>query len=152
MIRRPPRSTRTDTLFPYPTLFRSVVEGLLRAPVRHHPRGIAHDVARDPDAARFGVFGVHAGVADVRRRLQDDLSRVRGVGERLLVAGHTGGEDDLAERGATRAVCAAWIAGAVLEDQDGGVGRRTGAHAFPVVRRRRMVSARVRADASWGRR
>src|SRR3546814_17800226 len=26
MIRRPPRSTRTDTLFPYTTLFRSVVE------------------------------------------------------------------------------------------------------------------------------
>src|SRR3546814_12300498 len=24
MVRRPPRSTRTDTLFPYPTLFRSV--------------------------------------------------------------------------------------------------------------------------------
>src|SRR3546814_13241451 len=29
MIRRPPRSTRTDTLFPYTTLFRSV---LLRKP------------------------------------------------------------------------------------------------------------------------
>src|SRR3546814_1781716 len=27
MIRRPPRSTRTDTRFPYTTLFRSVVEG-----------------------------------------------------------------------------------------------------------------------------
>src|SRR3546814_4215803 len=26
MIRRPPRSTRTDTLFPYTTLFRSVVD------------------------------------------------------------------------------------------------------------------------------
>src|SRR3546814_6553805 len=26
MIRRPPRSTRTDTLFPYTTLFRSCVE------------------------------------------------------------------------------------------------------------------------------
>src|SRR3546814_1868018 len=26
MIRRPPRSTRTDTLFPYPTLFRSEAE------------------------------------------------------------------------------------------------------------------------------
>src|SRR3546814_17681993 len=25
MIRRPPRSTRTDTLFPYPTLFRSSI-------------------------------------------------------------------------------------------------------------------------------
>src|SRR3546814_6734995 len=27
MIRRPPRSTRTDTLFPYTTLFRSVPQG-----------------------------------------------------------------------------------------------------------------------------
>src|SRR3546814_20506458 len=27
MIRRPPRSTRTDTLFPYTTLFRSVSPG-----------------------------------------------------------------------------------------------------------------------------
>src|SRR3546814_2823960 len=27
MIRRPPRSTRTDTLFPYTTLFRSLPEG-----------------------------------------------------------------------------------------------------------------------------
>src|SRR3546814_7621063 len=29
MIRRPPRSTRTDTLFPYTTLFRSVVRIML---------------------------------------------------------------------------------------------------------------------------
>src|SRR3546814_18847363 len=53
MIRRPPRSTRTDTLFPYTTLFRSVVAFELRrakSPVpagegreRHHfPFGIAH--------------------------------------------------------------------------------------------------------------
>src|SRR3546814_4874030 len=28
MIRRPPRSTRTDTLFPYTTLFRSLVNNL----------------------------------------------------------------------------------------------------------------------------
>src|SRR3546814_2114218 len=28
MIRRPPRSTRTDTLFPYTTLFRSLVPGV----------------------------------------------------------------------------------------------------------------------------
>src|SRR3546814_13180965 len=27
MIRRPPRSTRTDTLFPYTTLFRSTING-----------------------------------------------------------------------------------------------------------------------------
>src|SRR3546814_13069843 len=31
MIRRPPRSTRTDTLFPYTTLFRSPNIGALRA-------------------------------------------------------------------------------------------------------------------------
>src|SRR3546814_17003164 len=30
MIRRPPRSTRTDTLFPYTTLFRSVGGALVR--------------------------------------------------------------------------------------------------------------------------
>src|SRR3546814_11629137 len=32
MIRRPPRSTRTDTLFPYTTLFRSGDKGLPNAP------------------------------------------------------------------------------------------------------------------------
>src|SRR3546814_3326644 len=31
MIRRPPRSTRTDTLFPYTTLFRSIVNQVLVA-------------------------------------------------------------------------------------------------------------------------
>src|SRR3546814_18705361 len=45
MIRRPPRSTRTDTLFPYTTLFRSCRQsrhllGLVRAagPSRPHHR------------------------------------------------------------------------------------------------------------------
>src|SRR3546814_3139336 len=32
MIRRPPRSTRTDTLFPYTTLFRSLCAGSAQAP------------------------------------------------------------------------------------------------------------------------
>src|SRR3546814_20046298 len=32
MTRRPPRSTRTDTLFPYTTLFRSPGQGLRRRP------------------------------------------------------------------------------------------------------------------------
>src|SRR3546814_3897581 len=38
MIRRPPRSTRTDTLFPYTTLFRSV--GLLGCDLLFHPLGL----------------------------------------------------------------------------------------------------------------
>src|SRR3546814_9992054 len=36
MIRRPPRSTRTDTLFPYTTLFRSFDMRHLRAPLLYH--------------------------------------------------------------------------------------------------------------------
>src|SRR3546814_11005222 len=34
MIRRPPRSTRTDTLFPYTTLFRSLIVSFFRANMR----------------------------------------------------------------------------------------------------------------------
>src|SRR3546814_19370373 len=37
MIRRPPRSTRTDTLFPYTTLFRSQCRGRKRHPRRKRP-------------------------------------------------------------------------------------------------------------------
>src|SRR3546814_15685188 len=39
MIRRPPRSTRTDTLFPYTTLFRSLAlrRGLARILLVHQP-------------------------------------------------------------------------------------------------------------------
>src|SRR3546814_15231342 len=39
MIRRPPRSTRTDTLFPYTTLFRSLVRVIDLSP--RSPRVIA---------------------------------------------------------------------------------------------------------------
>src|SRR3546814_7024342 len=38
MIRQPPRSTRTDTLFPYTTLFRSPRPLLLRTGGAGHPR------------------------------------------------------------------------------------------------------------------
>src|SRR3546814_13041132 len=49
MIRRPPRSTRTDTLFPYTTLFRSTSEGLRQRIGQHaiaafvDRRGRVHD-------------------------------------------------------------------------------------------------------------
>src|SRR3546814_19462933 len=38
MIRRPPRSTRSDTLFPYTTLFLSLPEGLI---ILQHPAVLA---------------------------------------------------------------------------------------------------------------
>src|SRR3546814_8228968 len=37
MIRRPPRSTRTDTLFPYTTLFRSLRRAKRTARAAHRP-------------------------------------------------------------------------------------------------------------------
>src|SRR3546814_1506182 len=43
MIRRPPRSTRTDTLFPYTTLFRSADD---RFAVNIHSPGLIDDDAR----------------------------------------------------------------------------------------------------------
>src|SRR3546814_17208700 len=39
MIRQPPRSTRTDTLFPYTTLFRSIQPTLRLHPPRHQESG-----------------------------------------------------------------------------------------------------------------
>ena len=141
--------------------FERVVEGLLRAPVRHDSRGIAHDVAGDPDAARLDVLAVHAGVPDVRRGLQNDLPGVGGIGEGLLVAGHPGGEHHFAERRPARTVGTARVAGAVLEDEHGGVeGRREGAgHASDPVgvvgvgagRMPATASARAPAEASCGR-
>src|SRR3546814_13185674 len=43
MIRRPPRSTRTDTLLPYTTLFRSCAAALL------HPAALWGDEGHRPD-------------------------------------------------------------------------------------------------------
>src|SRR3546814_6574660 len=55
MIRRPPRSTRTDTLFPYTTLFRSrdaLRLGPARQPSPHD--GLGHRRRADPRQRRRG--------------------------------------------------------------------------------------------------
>src|SRR3546814_1883910 len=60
MIRRPPRSTRTDTLFPYTTLFRSVVELAAQVVVGH---GAAGGIAGDRHALDHRVRVVTQDVA-----------------------------------------------------------------------------------------
>src|SRR3546814_10945844 len=55
MIRRPPRSTRTDTLFPYPTLFRSVVGAIFAARFRPDTLGGQWLGDGDHPAQRFGT-------------------------------------------------------------------------------------------------
>src|SRR3546814_13007634 len=57
MIRRPPRSTRTDTLFPYTTLFRSVVDaGDVLLVDRHHDdhRVLLRVVLHEADGGAVG--------------------------------------------------------------------------------------------------
>src|SRR3546814_17658610 len=52
MIRRPPRSTRTDTLFPYTTLFRSRHGGeQLRRPAGRHHQGGRSAICNGDDLA-----------------------------------------------------------------------------------------------------
>src|SRR3546814_12063566 len=67
MIRRPPVSTRTDTLFPYTTLFRSAAQGYARLLFQlaedlstEHSRSLALSIARlaafaDPTADEYRI-------------------------------------------------------------------------------------------------
>src|SRR3546814_14541414 len=63
MIRRPPRSTRTDTLFPYTTLFRSSAKGT------ETDRIVGLELGADDYLAKpFGVRELVARVRAVLRR------------------------------------------------------------------------------------
>src|SRR3546814_2792440 len=76
MIRRPPRSTRTDTLFPYTTLFRSIARscragdggvrrGNLRSRRRDRPRRGAEAAVALANRTAFGL-GASIWTADIR--------------------------------------------------------------------------------------
>src|SRR3546814_19738024 len=65
MIRRPPRSTRTDTLFPYTTLFRAA---------RPHGQG-----RTEADRESAGDAGVACGQAEGPRRLHRRTRKARGL-------------------------------------------------------------------------
>src|SRR3546814_15855899 len=83
MIRRPPRSTRTDTLFPYTTLFRS----LLRPGFEPRDRRFGDDIERGalPDVEGTAVDRVehvrtagtgHVAFGPEHETLQDDARLV----------------------------------------------------------------------------
>src|SRR3546814_14000618 len=86
MIRRPPRSTRTDTLFPYTTLFRS----RLQASLASLPTGLTPDP--DADLIEPGIGGrLHQlahrrkggredNEADHQRQWQADCENVEQIG------------------------------------------------------------------------
>src|SRR3546814_12177622 len=62
MLRRPPRSTRTDTLFPYTTLFRSV------AAWRRHSTRLAMQASAPLSSNPVAAFSPHAGAAPEDRK------------------------------------------------------------------------------------
>src|SRR3546814_13018041 len=67
MIRRPPRSTRTDTLFPYTTLFRSRVSGRLEARTLKAPPSLPLGGA----GGKIAALRAHHAEALAARRLHD---------------------------------------------------------------------------------
>src|SRR3546814_11448746 len=101
MIRRPPRSTRTDTLFPYTTLFRSP----LHRPAAGEPsadRGVdlvgprqraLHDIVEERHI-RVGIFGVLDDRADAVLVEFVDERRDRRALHLVLIARLPGGEAD----------------------------------------------------------
>src|SRR3546814_20127728 len=71
LIRRPPRATRTDTLFPYTTLFRStgrIDEDARRPalPVGQHRRFLPGIAPARLDAGRNGAFGAWRQLLETR--------------------------------------------------------------------------------------
>src|SRR3546814_9657358 len=70
MIRRPPRSTRTDTLFPYTTLFRSSERVLMSSMVSARlfwSRGsvVVHAVSARPAVARTTAVSTLRGMTEI---------------------------------------------------------------------------------------
>src|SRR3546814_6693623 len=94
MILRPPRSTRTDTLFPYTTLFRSVAACVswspwLRltrnasAPARNRRRSISGSQLAGPSVARILTLRPRGSSFAMRRALwQRDATRQGGKDDR----------------------------------------------------------------------
>src|SRR3546814_9194673 len=67
MIRRPPRSTRTDTPFPYTTLFRSAVIGLALHNYIEELLGAPRVVAWALIAGGIAILGIERMVKENRR-------------------------------------------------------------------------------------
>src|SRR3546814_16223066 len=108
MIRRPPRSTRTDTLFPYTTLFRSSRLRTL-CPLRAHApaaglarpgRGQRAIAVRAADADGRGGRARPARRSPARRRRRNRAAGAAGTG--LLGAAAADGDSGGAPRTPTR--------------------------------------------------
>src|SRR3546814_20452476 len=94
MVRRPPRSTRTDTLFPYTTLFRSVVDqhiDMAAEPVqRLRPKrfGRARMGEVGGDAAFLAAAGMAHDIVRGKRRRDGFADAPAGAGDEAVELCH----------------------------------------------------------------
>src|SRR3546814_10791291 len=95
MIRRPPRSTRTATLFPYTTPFRSADQHQRRARQRRPEGG---QIATE--RLVHGRFAAELPVVVVQRRLLDDRAEAEQLGSLLRAAPLAGEHARLSHAGA----------------------------------------------------
>src|SRR3546814_3696566 len=79
MIRRPPRSTRTDTLFPYTTLFRSFMTSVPNDPTLNEEN--ARLVAEDSASGNSPALSVSELSNALKRTVEDRFGHVRVRGE-----------------------------------------------------------------------
>src|SRR3546814_16088573 len=78
MMRRPPRSTRTDTLFPYTTLFRSIETATEGDP---RTRCLGRVLMRVDHLAHPAGFAAQIGIGRARLRARrDEIAAVKLIG------------------------------------------------------------------------
>src|SRR3546814_2765757 len=87
MIRRPPRSTRTDTLFPYTTLFRSghTPNLTFRTPVGDFPRFRAISMTREGWQSAIIQYRLYIGMMPLRLRGRLKTSRLVEAARELAI-------------------------------------------------------------------
>src|SRR3546814_3484718 len=78
MIRRPPRSTRTDTLFPYTTLFRSAQDRQHRHPFAHLQFGFRY-LGLEGDTQATEIIGRMATVMHRQQRSEEHTSELQSL-------------------------------------------------------------------------
>src|SRR3546814_5511955 len=81
MIRRPPRSTRTDTLFPYTTLFRSIIDDTV---LKNLDKGRAFVRMGRLQHVRQFLRHVEAARNEARARSQREGRRLRRTVDRAI--------------------------------------------------------------------
>src|SRR3546814_11565840 len=84
MIRRPPRSTRTDTLFPYTTLFRSTIDELAERilTLGKPPYSTFNDYVKHADLEEVETIGMKD--IDMVKAIIDDLEALIAMQRDLL--------------------------------------------------------------------